>query len=174
MRKRWVIPIMFLLFIVEGTIMPWLIPVDWLGRLVPQFTFVFVLYAAFYAGRHTALMLGVSFGLLQDLVYYGHLIGVHTFAMGLCGYLIGLLLAFKRIPMLTLLSIIGMTCLLYDSLIYSMYRVFRITQDTYVIALMNHIMPSLFLQLAFALVFYIPARRWFSGYSQKKPLDDAV
>lgn len=174
MRRRWVILIMLLLFIVEGSLMPWLIPADWLGRLVPQFTFVFVLYASLYAGRHAALMLGVSFGLLQDLVFYGHLIGVHAFAMGLCGYVVGLLLSFKRIPMLTVLSLIGMACLLYDSIIYAMYRVFRVTHDTYVLALMQHILPSLFLQLAFALAFYVPARRWFSDFGQKKPLDDAV
>ncbi|GGG20354.1 rod shape-determining protein MreD [Paenibacillus abyssi] len=172
MNLRWIIALMFLLFLIEGTIMPWLIPDEWTGRIIPQFIFVFVLYASFYAGRHTALLLGIGFGLLQDVVFYGHLIGVHSFAMGLCGYVIGLMFEHKRIPMLTALSLIGMACLLYDTVIYFIYRVFRMTNESYVWALMDHIMPSLFLQLAFSLVLYVPVRRWFEGSYKKKSADD--
>ncbi|HUC91293.1 MAG TPA: rod shape-determining protein MreD [Paenibacillus sp.] len=163
MNVRLAVFFMFLLFIVESTIIPWLIPDALYGRLVPQFVFVFVLYAALYTGRHTALMLGLSFGLLQDIVFYGDLLGVHAFAMGLCGYLTGLLLERRRSPLLLALSIIGFAGLLYNSVVYLIYKVFRITQEQYAYVLIDSIMPSLFLQIGFALAVYIPARRLFEG-----------
>ena len=61
MNVRLAVFFMFLLFIVESTIIPWLIPDALYGRLVPQFVFVLVLYAALYTGRHTALMLVLIF-----------------------------------------------------------------------------------------------------------------
>ncbi|MBD2844615.1 rod shape-determining protein MreD [Paenibacillus sp. IB182496] len=161
MKFRWVLLIMFMLFILEGTLAQWLIPLEWSGRIVPRFTFVFVLYAALYAGRHRALLLGILFGMLQDVVFYGHLIGVHAFTMGLCGYVTGLLLEHRRAPMLASLSVIGIVYLLLESLIYLIYRVFRLTADPYDWVLMQTIMPSFFVNLVFALAVYIPARRWF-------------
>ncbi|RXZ84537.1 rod shape-determining protein MreD [Paenibacillaceae bacterium] len=172
MRLRYIVMIMLLLFIIEGTIMPWIIPSQMSGRMVPEFTLIFVLFAALYTGRHVALLLGIAFGLLQDIVFYGHMIGVHSFAMGLCGYLFGLLLGQKRIPMLTVLSLIGIGCLFYDTTIHAIYRIFRITHASYNWVLMNHIVPSLFLQLAFALAVYIPARRWFAGAIIRKAGED--
>ncbi|EXX85135.1 rod shape-determining protein MreD [Paenibacillus darwinianus] len=163
MNLRWAVLFMFLLFIVESTIVPWLIPDALYGRLVPHFVFVFVLYSALYTGRHTALMLGLFFGLLQDIVFYGNMLGVHAFSMGLGGYLTGLLLERKRSPLLMALSIIGFASLLYDSLVYLIYKVFRIAQEPYAYFLIDSIMPSLFLQLGFALAVYIPARRLFEG-----------
>jgi rod shape-determining protein MreD len=168
MNLRLAVLVMLLLFIIEGTIMPWIIPELWLHRLVPHFTFVFVLYSALYTGRHTALMLGIAFGFLQDIVFYGHMLGVHSFAMGICGYLAGLLLERRRVPLMMALSVIGLGCLLYDSIVYLIYRAFEITHDLYAYAIMEYILPSLFLQLGFALLVYIPARRWFEGSSATK------
>ncbi|WP_081735286.1 rod shape-determining protein MreD [Paenibacillus gorillae] len=153
------IGVMFLLFIIEGAIMPWIIPVDLAGRIVPHFTFVFVIYAALYSGRHHALLLGIGFGMLQDVVFFGHLMGVHAFVMGLIGYFTGLLLERKRSTLLTALSVIGLACLVNDTFVYFIYKAFRITNESYAWALLDHILPSLFLQLVFALICYVPARK---------------
>lgn len=173
MKVHWIILIMFLLFLVEGTLMNWLLPLEWLHRVVPHFVFVFVLFASLYAGRHVALMLGIAFGMLQDIVFYGQLLGVHSFTMGLCGYLLGLMLEFKRVPMLTALSVIGMGCLLLDTLTFLIYTVFKINSLPYVWALSNHILPSLFLQLLFALACYVPARRWFEQAFPRKNREES-
>jgi rod shape-determining protein MreD len=170
MNMRIVVGSMFLLYIVETTIVPWLVPIEWYGRVVPHFAFILVLYSALYTGRHAALVLGLSFGLLQDIVFYGHMIGVHTFAMGLCGYVTGLLLERKRSPLLLALSVIGLACLLYDSVVYLIYRAFRVTGESYSYVLMDSILPSLFLQLGFALVVYIPARKLLEGAA--KPISE--
>ncbi|CAM4363350.1 rod shape-determining protein MreD [Paenibacillus tarimensis] len=171
MNLRLAVFLMVLLFLFEGTIYPWLIPGSLEGRLVPHFVFVFVLYSALYSARHTALTLGLIFGLLQDIVYYGHLLGVHSFAMGICGYLTGLMLEHRRSTIMMALSAIGIGSLFYDSLVYFIYKAFQITSETYAFALIEHILPSLFLQLGFALALYIPARRMFEN-SGKGSADD--
>lgn len=158
-----IIGVMLLIFLLEGSLVPWLIPSGWGHRIIPHFTYVCVLYSALYTTRHTALILGVSFGFLQDVVYYGHLLGVNALVMGLCAYLTGLLLEKRRSPLMMALSVIGMGCLAYDSAVYFVYKAFRVANEHYAWALLQHILPSLFLQLGFALAVYIPMRRWFTA-----------
>lgn len=157
------IALMLLLFILEGALLPWLIPAGFGGRIIPHFVFVVVLYSALYGNRHQALMLGAGFGLLQDIVFYGHLIGSHFFLMGLSGYFASILMERKRATVMMALTIIGFAYLLYDSSLFFIYKVFSITSETYAWALVNHILPSLFLQLAFALAVYVPVRRMFES-----------
>jgi len=172
MSMQRIILIMLLLFLSEGTIFYWLLPDSLVNRVVPHFAFAFVLFAGLYRGRHAAVLLGLSFGLLQDIVYYGSIIGVHSFSMGVVGYLTGLLMERRRSTMLMGLSMIVLTTLVYETFIYFIYRVFRLTHQSYEWALLDHILPSLFLQFAFALIFYIPARRWFEGSLKKKKQDE--
>jgi rod shape-determining protein MreD len=172
MSMNRIILLMLLLFVLEGTIMPWIIPAGYGARIVPHFVLVAIIFTALYTDRHRALLLGVSFGFLQDIVYFGHLLGVHSFIMGLLGYFIGLLLDRRKATLLMAISVIGFACILYDSVIFFIYRVFRITGETYAWALLNHILPSLFLQLAFALACYVPARRMLEAYSKADPDKD--
>ncbi|QHW34172.1 rod shape-determining protein MreD [Paenibacillus rhizovicinus] len=172
MRLQRIIGVMLLFFLSEGTIFYWLLPDSLVGRIVPHFTLAFVLFAALYRGRHAALLLGLSFGLLQDLAFYGRIIGVHSFSMGLVGYMTGLMLERKRSTLMMALSMIGLSTLVYDTVVYFIYRVFRLTGQPYEWALSHHIIPSLILQLLFALAMYVPARRWFEGSKTPKTEDE--
>ncbi|QAY65162.1 rod shape-determining protein MreD [Paenibacillus protaetiae] len=159
---------MLLLFIVEGTIMPWVIPAGYTTRIVPHFVFVVVIFSALYSNRHRALFLGAGFGLLQDVAYYGHMIGPNLFFMGILGYYTGVLFENKRVTLLAALSVIGINYILYDSMMYGIYFAFRITNESFAWALMDHILPSLFLQLAFALLVYVPLRKHLESAVKKK------
>ncbi|PWV91958.1 rod shape-determining protein MreD [Paenibacillus cellulosilyticus] len=152
--------VMFLLFVIESTLVPWLIPTSLVGRLYPHFTFVFVLYTALYGTRHKALMLGLLFGLMQDVVFYGNLLGLHSFAMGLIGYVTGLLLEKKKSTMMSALFTIAVCCMVYEIIIFAVYRVFWFTRESLGYAMVDHMLLSTFLQLGFALAVYVPARRW--------------
>ncbi|HTG69199.1 MAG TPA: rod shape-determining protein MreD [Candidatus Udaeobacter sp.] len=168
MSMNRILLLMFLLFIVEGAVMPWIIPAGFGHRIIPHFVFVVVIFSGLYSRRHLALLLGVSFGMLQDVVYFGHLLGINAFIMGLMGYFTGVLLERRRSTIMMAISIVGFACLLYDSVIFFIYRVFRITNESYAWALIDHILPSLFLQLAFALACYVPARKWFEEQTKVK------
>jgi len=167
MSMNRIILIMLLLFVLEGALVPWLIPAGFGHRIIPQFVFVFVIFASIYTGRHRGLLLGAGFGLLQDIVYYGHLLGPHAFIMASLGYFAGMMFEKRRATILMALSIVGMACILYDSALFFIYRIFRITNDTYAWAVLDYILPSLFLQLAFALACYVPARRMFERLVHK-------
>lgn len=163
MSMQRIVGVMLLFFLVEGTLFYWLVPSSMVDRIIPHFTLAFVLYASLYRGRHSALILGMAFGLLQDLAFYGRIIGVHSFTMGLVGYMTGLLMERRKSTLLMALTMIGISTLVCDTIVYFIYRVFRLTDQTFEWALYQHMIPSLFLQLLFSLAIYVPARRWFEG-----------
>ncbi|MDQ6418627.1 rod shape-determining protein MreD [Paenibacillus sp. LHD-117] len=163
MSMNRILALMLLVFVIEGALMPWIIPEGFGARIIPHFIFVIVLFSALYGNRHQALLLGSAFGLLQDVVYFGQLLGVNFFAMGLLGYFTGVLLERKRATVMMAITVIGFACIIYDSSLFFIYKVFRITSASYAWALLNHILPSLFLQIAFALAVYVLVRRIFES-----------
>ena len=163
MNKNWMLLFLFLLFLMEGTLLPFFIPDEWVGRIVPQFVFIIVLYHAVYNHRHTALLMGLGFGLLQDVVYYGYMIGPHAFGMGLLGYLVGLLFSTRNTPMVSMMVIAIMGSFAFQSILFGIYALFNLHQYPFNDALMEYMLPSLFVQLAFALVVYVPMRKWFDA-----------
>lgn len=169
MKMQGMVLLTYLAFILQTSLFPWLVPAEFSDRIIPHFTFVIVMFAALYHSRHSAMLLGVGFGMLQDIVFRGHLLGLHAYTMGLIAYFIGLLLGGRRLTMLSALAVVTMASLLYDLAVYYVYEVFRFTSEPLSWALQDRIFPSLFLQLAFALAIYIPMRRWFEGMMRLKP-----
>lgn len=168
MRPHIIVLILFALFLLEGTVMPWLIPDEWHTRIVPHFVFAIVLYSAVYMNRHYALFFGLLFGMLHDVVFYGHMIGVYTFSMGLGGYATGLVLNKNRLslPLMTGILLIGNV--LFDSTVWSIYTLFKVIQDPYTWALVHHILPSLLLNVTFALALYLPLKKLWEGADKSK------
>jgi len=158
-----IVLLMLAVFVLEGALLPWLIPNSFSDRIIPHFIFVLVIFSALYGTRYQALLLGMSFGLLQDVIYYGHVIGPHFFFMGLIGYLVGMVFERKKVTLMLAISIVGFACIAYDSALYFVYSVFRITNGSYAWALIQYILPSLFLQLAFTLCIYVPVRKMFES-----------
>ncbi|MGZ9585132.1 rod shape-determining protein MreD [Paenibacillus marinisediminis] len=172
MNRNWMILFMFVLFLIEGTLLPIFIPDEWMGRIVPQFVFIIVLYHAVYKHRHTALLMGLGFGFLQDVVYYGHMIGPHAFSMGLLGYLIGLLFNTRNVSMGTMMVISIMGSFAYQSILFGIYSLFNLHQYTFQYALMEYMLPSLLIQLLFAMVVYVPMRKWFDASPANNSADE--
>lgn len=163
MSMNRIVLLMLAIFVLEGSLLPWLIPNSYSDRIIPHFNFVLVIFAALYGSRYQALALGMGFGLLQDIIYYGHVIGPHFFFMGLIGYIVGVMLERKKSTLMLAIAVVGFACLAYDSALYFVYSIFRITNGSYAWALIQYILPSLFLQLAFTIAVYIPARKMFES-----------
>ncbi|GGA36572.1 hypothetical protein GCM10010917_22210 [Paenibacillus physcomitrellae] len=159
---------LFLLFIVEGTILPWLIPPAWQTRIVPYLVYIVILFVSVYENRHKALLLGVVFGLLQDVVYYGAMIGQFSFAMGFSAYLIGLLFKGNRTPLPFMLFAVLMGSLLMDSLLFGTYKLFELNHQAYSWSLMNHMLPNMIFHFIFALVVYVPLRRFLENKTSRQ------
>lgn len=171
MNRNWMIAFMFILFLIEGSLLPVCIPDAWQWRVVPQWVFIFILYHAVYQGRHSALIMGLGFGFLQDIVYYGHMLGPHAFNMGLSGYLTGLLFSARNTSMIAMIMIAVLGSFFYKTMLYATYWLFSLHRMTLGYALFDFIIPSLFVQLVFAVVIYVPMRRWFDHFSLRKPAE---
>lgn len=171
-RKLILILLMFLLFIVEGAIIPWLIPSAWQTRIIPHLVYIVILFFSIYENRHTGLVLGLCFGLLQDVVYYGSMIGTYSFAMGFSCYLLGLLWRSRQasLPLMMIIVLIG--SMLLDSIIFGTYSLFGLVHEPYSWALMNHMIPNVFVQFVFALIIYVPLRRQLEIITKRRSPDE--
>lgn len=171
-RKYILILLLFLLFIVEGTIVPWLIPPSWETRIVPHLVYIAILFFSVYENRHTGLVLGLCFGLLQDVVYYGSMIGAYSFAMGFSCYLLGLLSKTRQAPLPLMMIIVLTGSILLDSILFGTYSLFGLVHEPYAWALMNHIIPNVFVQFVFALIIYVPLRRQLEIITKRRSVED--
>ncbi|WP_340025354.1 rod shape-determining protein MreD [Paenibacillus sp. FSL K6-1096] len=159
MRRSVLILVLFLLFIIEGTILPWLIPDAWEMRIIPNLVFIVILFVTVYHHRHTALILGLSFGMLHDVVFYGRILGAHSFTMGLSAYLIGLVFQIPRAPLPLMMTVVLLGSLLEDSMLFGIYSVFNLGQQPYNWALLHHMLPTMLFHFAAGLLLYVPLRR---------------
>ncbi len=167
--------IIFGCFIMESTLFHWLVPIKWQQstNLTPLFVLIGIVYSAMFMHRHYALFLGMVFGLLQDVVFYGHMLGVHTFSYGLTGYLIGLSYRSTRVTITSTMTMVGFGMVIYQSITYALYSLFQITDVSIVWFLLRQLLPSLLFNLLFALAVYLPARKWLEDRYVNKESQEA-
>ncbi len=159
MRRSVLILSLFLIFILQGTALPWIIPDAWQTRIIPDLVLVILLFVTIYHHRHTALVLGLSFGMIHDIVFYGRILGAHSFAMGLSVYLIGLIFQIPRAPLPLMMTVVLLGNLLENSMLFGIQSVFNLNQQPYNWALLNYMLPTMLFHFAVALILYIPLRR---------------
>lgn len=163
MGKHWLWILLLLSLLLESTIMKWVLPYAWQSEVhvIPHFMVVVIIYISIYMNRRTALFYGLGFGFLQDLIHYGHALGVYSFCLGLSGYLTGFLSRRNQWSLISTLSAVGAGILFYELLVFSLYRFFLrvIILDAEWVVLYR-ILPSLLFNLLFALLFYMPFRWW--------------
>ncbi|MDP4095662.1 rod shape-determining protein MreD [Paenibacillus sp. P96] len=174
MRGQVLILLLFVLFIMEDTVLPWLIPDAWQLRFSPNLVFVVILFVAVYYSRHAALVLGLVFGLLHDVVFYGSMIGAYSFAMGLSAYVMGLVFYSPRALMPVMMSVVLLGSLLLDSTIFGIYNLFQLNHQTFDWALVEYMVPDLFLHFVFALIIYVPVRKQLERLEKRAKKEEAV
>jgi len=160
LRINWVILCALVLLILENSVVPWLVPPVWSERLLPHLCFIMTIFVAGFAGRHIAFLFGLGLGLLQDLLAFGHLIGPYGFGLGLIGYIAGLAFERKSMTIGFFVWIVLLSGLLLDSIIYFIYKLFRLTDLQYAFVFFWQIAPTALLQLLIALLMYVPVRRF--------------
>ncbi|TDF97638.1 rod shape-determining protein MreD [Paenibacillus piri] len=174
MKRNWLWLILTVLFILEGTLLQWIIPSVWQSKVyvAPHFILVIVLYIGLYVNRHTALVYGLIFGILQDIIYYSPMLGPISFAMGLSGYLAGLTNRRLYSNIVVSMLVIALGNLLFESIIFGLYRLFQITHLDLQWVFFHQMLPSMLINLLFALVVYVPVRRLFESIQSGKPLTE--
>jgi rod shape-determining protein MreD len=170
MRRSWITLLLFALFLLEGTVIPWLMPADWQEKtfVSPHLVLVAVLYISLYSNRHLALVYGTGFGLLQDFIYYGPMIGANSFSMGLSAYLVGLLTRRNSVHVVMSMVAIALGVSLFACVRFGLYRMFQLTSVSFEWSLLHVMLPSLLIDLLFALVIYVPARKRLERLDEEK------
>ncbi|OWR30147.1 rod shape-determining protein MreD [Saccharibacillus sp. O23] len=160
-RKQVLVLLLFVLFLFEGSVLPWFMPEAWSEHLMPNLIFVCVLFVAVYRHRYAGMVLGAVFGMLHDVVYYGAMLGPYSFTMGFTAYVLGLIFQLPKAPLPVMLGVVMIGSFMLDSMLFGIYTVFDFNNQPYNWALIQYIIPDLLFRVVFALIVYVPIRRQF-------------
>ncbi|WP_281889052.1 rod shape-determining protein MreD [Paenibacillus sp. YYML68] len=169
MNHRRLCLLLFVFFLLETTMLPWITPLSWQSNIEvnPHLVLVLVLFIGLYVNRHIALMYGLIFGMLFDFIMYSPMLGPVSFAMGLSGYLAGLMQGRLYSSIVISMLVVGGGLLFYDATLFGIYRLFRVTHLTFEWAFLHRMLPSMLINLLLALAAYVPARRLLEGMPGK-------
>lgn len=173
MHKRlWAL--LSVLFLLESTIVPWLIPPAWQSKVLvtPHLVLVIVLFIGLYINRHTALLYGLFFGMMSDLIHFSPMLGPVAFGMGLTGYMAGLMHGRVYSSIVFSMIVIAVCNLSYEMIIFGLNRLFRVTHIDFQWIFFHQMLPSMLINLLFALALYVPLRKLFESKAVPAATDE--
>src|SRR5690625_1171741 len=132
-RTYWFIPAIFLFFLLETVVLPAVIPADWRSGILlsPHLVLVIVVYGSILIGRYFGFVTGLMFGLLYDVLFYGHMLGLYTSGIAFTAYVAGWVSENLRPSFYSTQLIMFVTLIIYDHYIYGIYRLFNIVNEAY-------------------------------------------
>lgn len=152
--------ILFFLFLFEGSVLPFFLP-EWIGsavyvKLVPM---LLMMVGIFYH-RHSALLYGICFGFLHDLLY-GQMMGAAAFGMGITAYLIGVMFGNRYDSMFRDITVIVAGLIFYEIIMMIIYFIFGLYHPVTAIGYVTeYFLPLIILNIVFAIVLYLPAKKF--------------
>lgn len=175
MKSRTYFLLVFVLFLLEGTLFPWIFPDIRRSviALTPHFTLVAVLFVGIFRNRHQALLFGLIFGFMHDIVYASPMLGAHAFCMGMIGYGVGAVAGRIKITLIKTALLLLVALASYDWAVYVLYRFFQVTFMPASDMFAMHWLPSLLFNLLFIVIVYIPARKLLERKSDKREEESA-
>lgn len=148
---------LLVLFLLEGTVLQQLLPaLSGLGwETVPRLVLVGVVLIGLFRNRREALLYGLVFGLLHDVLYH-EVIGIYTLTTMVAGYFAGLvLLVFHRSIAVAFVTL-ALVLFGHEWFLYSLGRLFSPLESDLQWILRHQILPTVVLNLLFSLVIYYP------------------
>ncbi|TCS79062.1 rod shape-determining protein MreD [Tepidibacillus fermentans] len=171
MQKFWTYSILFLLFILEGTVFQFL-SVDYfysLVTIVPHFVLVLIVFISIFQDRKKGLFIGLIFGFLYDVVY-GKMIGINLMGMALVGYFSGwLTLYFQRsFPLYVMIE--TLTIFLFELYSFGTLRLFQLIDISLKWAFIQVMIPTVIVNGIFAILIFKP----FQFLIEEEMIEDKV
>ena len=161
MRKLPFNLLLFLLFILEGTIFSYL-SLDQYGFsvvLVPRFTLILIIFISMFYHRHYGLLAGIILGLLYDIIY-GKGIGVHMGGLAVIGYISGWLMHFFQPSFLMFIIIEGIGIFTYEIYLYGIHRLFQLFSSPFQWTFLNYLFPTLAFNVMVSILSYKLLNQW--------------
>lgn len=158
-----------LLFVLEGTVVQVFATSTWglSWMTVPRFALVCCIFISMFLGRREGLYYGLAFGFLQD-VLYGQVIGIYTMSMMVASYFAGLIVLLFQRGFGMVLVTSAVILFGHEWLLYSMFRLFANAPFDVQWMLTRQILPSVILNLVFALLMYVPLMRMCDKIQARK------
>ncbi|MBA4496156.1 rod shape-determining protein MreD [Paenactinomyces guangxiensis] len=155
MMKRFFAGFLFFLFVMEGSVFQLLLPQAWGSSfvIIPQLVVSGIVVLSLYLKEQQAVLFGVGFGFLHDIVY-GPALGIFAFSTGLTAWgTVHISRLFPPYPWIAgLIAILAQ--LSHLLLIYGWYRLFDFTQMPFFPSLFAHILPSVFFNIVWGFPIY--------------------
>jgi len=156
-RKIWIYILLFLLFLLEGTLFQFFSG-DYYGAnfsIVPRFVLIFIIFISIFRNRKIAMYLGLIFGLFYDLIY-GNVIGLYMAGMTGVGYFVGWIVQYfhRSFTVYFVLELFGY--LFFELYLFGMLRLFNFINIDIDWASVHVILPSFIFNLLFAMIMYKP------------------
>lgn len=155
MRRTYLILIVTLLFLAEGTFLQLLVPdsIRSMFWISPHLTLTAIIFISLYLGSKDGLWFGIAFGALYDLIF-GSIWGLFLFLYALIGNSMGLLITVLHRNIWLILTAAGVGSIALDTIHYGFYRMFRFTTDSFPFVFFTQIVPSSLVNTLFVLVLY--------------------
>jgi rod shape-determining protein MreD len=165
MERNVVWLLLFILFVLEGSVLPTVLPIINGTQLHIDLVLTGVMLIGLLYHRHSALLYGVCFGFMNDLMY-GQMLGVFAFAMGLTGYMMNLLFADRYQSMARDLTVLLVGYVLFESVVTIFYYFFGLYDPEFSWRfIFTEMLLTFILNLMFATAVYIPAKKHFQKMS---------
>lgn len=161
MRKFLLPFFLFIAFIFESIFVE-LIPTETFGIdriFVPRFIIILIMLIAFFYDRNKAVLFGIIFGMLFDIVYTD-MLGIYMFSFPFVAYLIShsMKVLHSNIFVILIVSLMGLGML--ETLVYGLYQLVDVVNLDWYEFLYNRLLPTLVLNGVFLIVVYYPMRRF--------------
>lgn len=149
---------LLVLFLLEGTVLQQLLLSAFSGlgwEVVPRLVLVAVVLIGLFRNRGEALLYGMVFGLLHDVLYHD-IIGIYTLTTMVAGYFAGLvLLVFHRSIAVAFVTL-ALVLFGHEWLLHSLSRFFPPQEPDLQWMLRQQILPTVAVNMLFALFIYYP------------------
>lgn len=96
------------------------------------------------------------------------MIGPYGFSMGLSAYMMGLIFQAPRAPLPVMVSVVILGSLLNDTMLFFLYKLFQLNHVTFDWALIEYMIPNLFIHFVFALIIYVPLRKQLERIGKRR------
>jgi rod shape-determining protein MreD len=150
---------LFILFVIEGTVVQVFSPERW-GidiLMIPRFVLVLLIFSALFLGRIQGLFIGLVFGLLYDIIY-GGVIGIYGFSMALVGYFSGLTFRIFQQNLFLILFTVLVSLVIHEFIVYGLLTLIRFIDLDVNFFFLHKVIPTLVLNMIFALLVSYPVR----------------
>ncbi|MCU9614011.1 rod shape-determining protein MreD [Caldibacillus lycopersici] len=176
MNKKWWIPIFAIIFFDIESIFANYFPVqliseDWI--CVPRFLLSFFIFIAVYYDKKLALIYGLVFGLIMDIVFID-ILGIYLFWYPAIIYGVSKLMKIIHTHLLILAFITLLAITVLEFGVYGFNFILQITDMPIEHFVNNRLFPTLLLNLVFYLLLAYPLKKYFTLIKKVKEEEEGM